>query len=157
MTTEQILAGNKLIAEFMGGIYSNHAKSWGFGNAWINENPIRVQGILYEKAVWAERFEFELKYHESWNDLMPVVEKIENLGYSVEIFKSASHLEPDKIWHRCVIEKMTNWNIKLSSGECDDETGKQYIKTENKILSAWLAVVEFIKWYNLNNKSNETS
>lgn len=84
-----------------------------------------------------------------WNDIMPVVEKIEELGYSVEIFKSASFREPDKIWHRCIIERMENWNV---SG-LDLVTKKReekicYIKTDSKIVSTYKAVVEFIKWHN---------
>ena len=33
--------------------------------------------------------------------------------------------------------------------------GKQYVKTDDKKLSTWTAVVEFIKWYNKNKEINE--
>ena len=141
MTQEQILEGNKLIAEFMG-------LSQGL------PNETRWKKDWFEKEIGI-RHSF-LFYHSDWNWLMEVVEKIESFEYSVEIFKSASHNEPNKIFHRCVIEKMTNWNIELLSlSEEDDNTGKQYVKTDDKKLSTWTAVVEFIKWYNKNKEINE--
>lgn len=78
MTQEEILEGNKLIAEFMGGIYSHYASAWGFGNARIEHEDLKVQGKVYKNAVWAERFETELKYHSSWDWLMPCIGKISN-------------------------------------------------------------------------------
>ena len=65
MTQEEIIKGNKLIAEF------EHRKFFGnlidkFGEGTFNELP-------------------EMKYHTSWSWLMPVVEKIESKGYCVFI------------------------------------------------------------------------
>ena len=68
----------------------------------------------------------ELKFHSDWNWLMEVVEKIESLGYRIEIVK-----------HIC--------RIYLSNKET-------IIISENtpKIEAVYNAVVEFIKWYNEN-------
>ena len=66
----------------------------------------------------------ELKFHSDWNWLMEVVEKIESLGYRIEIVK-----------HIC--------RIYLSNKET-------IIISENtpKIEAVYNACVEFIKWYN---------
>ena len=72
----------------------------------------------------------ELKFHSDWNWLMEVVEKIESLGYRIEIVK-----------HIC--------RIYLSNKET-------IIISENtpKIEAVYNAVVEFIKWYNKQNKDS---
>jgi len=67
MSEEEILEGNKLIAEFMGYKYINPKDScdkWGW---YLNEDDSISE--LYLK---------ELKYHSSWSWLMSVVEKISN-------------------------------------------------------------------------------
>ena len=59
MTQQEIIAGNKLIAEFMG------IKLHGGGTSvfdWVEPSPLDAD---------------KLAYHSSWDWLMPVVEKIE--------------------------------------------------------------------------------
>lgn len=66
-------------------------------------------------------------YETSWNWLMPVVEKIEKLGYGVTIGMGMY----------CVIQDdVTTDDIEFTGME------------ESKILSTHKAVVEFINWYN---------
>lgn len=142
MTHEEIIEGNRLIAEFLGSKFINDAPE-DYPNGYYYQ-PEEMEGDCPTGI--PEDWCFE----SSWDWLMPVVEQIESLNYSVEIFKSASYDEPDKIWHRCIIEKMTNWTLDLALEE-EDDLGKQYIKTDSKILSVWLAVIEFIKWYNQQN------
>ena len=102
---------NKLIAEF---INLNLYKSF-----WHKSN------IATEKQICKEN---NLQFHSDWNWLMEVVEKIESLGYRIEIVK-----------HIC--------RIYLSNKET-------IIISENtpKIEAVYNAVVEFIKWYNNQNK-----
>lgn len=118
MTQEQ-LEGNKLIAEFMG-------LRLGAAGDLINEDAdCHVMGT---------------KYHSSWDDwLMPVVEKIEKdvskapyLGFTVRI-----------VGNSCLI----------SCHEKNKQDGVIYqtpwgYRPLTKIEAVWLAVVEFIKWYN---------
>ena len=66
MSNEEILTGNKLIAEFMGGKLDSHQSKYYY---FINKG----------------RYETELKYNSSWYWLMPVVEKIEASGFDVNI------------------------------------------------------------------------
>ena len=132
MKTSEIIEGNKLIAEFMNGIYSENANAWGFGNARIEHKTKIIQGKKYENLVWAERWEVELKYHSSWDWLIPVVEKIESLNNYTRIETPINKKEL----------RQTYCNI----------DGKEEFKTysKSKIEALWLAVVEFIKWYNEN-------
>ena len=66
MNKEEILAGNALFAEFMGGIL---------------DSPPSKYYYFPKKG----RYETELRYHSSWEWLMLVVEKIESLGFDVKI------------------------------------------------------------------------
>lgn len=61
MVEQEIIEGNKLIAEFM------NVESFNDGR----------YGLLYISPINGKT-EFELKYHSSWDWLMSVVEKIEN-------------------------------------------------------------------------------
>lgn len=142
---KEIIEGNKLIAEFMGG------KIMPYGNS----KP-------YPKGLpnWAlNEYDFDIlkvggfDYHSSWDWLMPVVEKIEKIFQwepdkgkyiSVDYFSiNYSRRYPDYTTITC-ISICTKLNGAMS--EFHD------VKTASlsKIESVWLAVVEFIKWYNQN-------
>lgn len=81
-----------------------------------------------------ERRDFELsqlKYHESWDWLMPVIEKIEEItllsavGMNVNIYNQLTEI-------KC------RWTGEIIA----------YGKGKSRIQAAYYAVVEFIKWYN---------
>ena len=134
----ETLKNNKLIAEFMEfkqckGIRSESGKYfdyWAKENfSCIEEQEIQIEsewgyGLAEQVLLFAE----QLKFHKDWNWLMEVVEKIESLGYRIEIVK-----------HIC--------RIYLSNKET-------IIISENtpKIEAVYIACVEFIKWYNNKNK-----
>jgi hypothetical protein len=65
MKVEEIIEGNKLIAEFMG------FKSYYYSG---ESNMVEVSGKMKSLNSWA-------KYHSSWDWLMPVVNKCYNLQY----------------------------------------------------------------------------
>ena len=106
------LENNKLIAEFLGYI----------------DNGCSEDGFLIHPITNYDVEISSLKYHKDWNWLMEVVEKIESLGYRIEIVK-----------HIC--------RIYLSNKET-------IIISENipKVEAVYNACVEFIKWYNNQNK-----
>ena len=116
MTTEQ---GNKLIAEFMG---------WRFikwcGTDDEEELPM-YQRFEGEEIVHPGIFHAP-EFHEEWNSIMPVVEKIETIA---ELFTITSNY--------CSINNKREATI--------TEVGK------NKIQAVWQAVIRFIEWYNKNN------
>ena len=106
MTEEEIIKGNKLIAEFM--------------------------GLHFHKIGWVDKYHIDgnyesiiLDYNWSWDWLMPVIEKIESLGYAVRILDVGCGIEGDLI-----IERFGT----------------------TKIEGTLLTVIEFIKWYNLKTK-----
>lgn len=106
---KEIEEGNKLIAEFM-------------KNAAVN-SPHKKPNK-------------ELKYHESWDWLMPVVEKIRQTT-------EHGHLITISFYSKG-IGNPTECRIYLN------DLGAEEITTEclNPIEAVWLAVIDFIKWYN---------
>ena len=142
MNQQEIIEGNKLIAEFMG--YQILHRKYQYrnfnssnesyfaddkGEIVCDKNGYEVN--LYPNGDPLEDLS-ELPFNSSWDWLMPVVEKIEDLGYTTNI--CCTHLG----------QNMVNMG---------DRTGRQYsrIVKKSKILAVWLAVVEFIKWYNEEN------
>src|SRR5690349_7440941 len=77
-----------------------------------------------------------MKYHSSWDWLMPVVEKIENDSiYKIRIEGSVVSINNTDILH---------------------SFGGDFFKTSNsKIEALYNAVIEFIKWYNENAAKKE--
>lgn len=120
MTQKQILEGNKLIAIFMEFEYLE---------------PIGVNGNKQHKLrpIFNSDFPNSLKYHFSWDWLMPVVEKIEKTNRYNEYY-------PDMvtIWKDCCV---------ISDGNNGNELVRIYSGT-TKIEAVWLATINFIKWYN---------
>lgn len=72
----------------------------------------------------------DLKFHNDWNWLMLVVEKIESYGHAVEISETY-----------CLISSTTNWTIANIGG--GDYT---------KLSATYEAVINFIEWYNENKQ-----
>jgi len=113
--TNEILEGNKLIAEFMEYMFLddfNYPENNETG--WYNELGNCV-GI-------------ELKFHSSWDWLMSVVEKIELI---------------------IVDELKIEEDITINGTSCYIPAIDKSITKLSKINATYEAVVEFIKWYNL--------
>lgn len=109
---------NKLIAEFMGLQFSKG----------------EYYRPLYNSGDWIP--ENELQYHTSWDWLMPVVEKIENLGYELIIAES-----------RCKINHNTDHSI------------EEVINIDiigSKIDVTYQAVVEFIEGLSVKSVEPDT-
>ena len=115
-----ILEGNKLIAEFMGGHYQVHPM-----NHLGNENEYVFHKSPCEYFSATQFAEDRMHYHHYWDWLMPVVEKIESLGYKWEIGMSST-----TPYHYCKI-----WSIGTVEGI-------------SPLDATYGACVEFIKWYN---------
>lgn len=137
-----IIENNKLIAEFMGlkpkcemdGVYSYLDMPF-FS---IRENDI--DKVIEEIAKYS-------KYHSSWEWLMKVVEKIEGLTL-IETYGEFNKKE--------AIAKIS---VSIEKGFCQILSNGLYlnevisIEGETKIQSVYYACVEFIKWYNNQNKN----
>ena len=125
MTPKEIIEGNKLIAEFMGG----EVKS-------IGDFPNVFWKLSYRPSYSGITIDL-LEYHSSWDWLMPVVEKIENCfeRYVIVTIKGTG----------CHITLFTQYAM-VHNGI--DFPNIDYHHENSKIEAVWLAVVEFIKWYN---------
>ena len=73
----------------------------------------------------------DLKFHSSWDWLMPVVEKIESLGLQSEIGRKD-----------CRVYKY----LDIMSAETEDIVS--IFSKVSKIEAVWLAVIKLILWYN---------
>ena len=109
MEKETIKENNKLIGEFMGDIFKTN---FTVGSDLVPEGWLRKLNNMHYG---------NLKYHSSWDWLMPVVEKCYSMD---EYFKYKEETE----------RQFYPSGIELST----------------KIESVWFACVEFIKWYNAN-------
>lgn len=119
-----IIEGNKLIAEFLQFDYSD-APSDGTCNS----------------------DESYLKYHSSWDCLMPVVEKIEALD----------DLIVNKVWvsingNSCGMWTYFDPKDVLRIGTENNSFKIKHVSKEGKLKATWLAVIAFIEWYNNQNK-----
>jgi hypothetical protein len=120
------MESNKLIAEFMGvkpTMESPDVYSYNDGVFFMvrEDNPEKVMEAIAKYA----------KYHTSWDWLMPVVEKIEDIEtIDVDILTNGT--------------KIYEWR---SGGEVIVNNCAE-ISFTNKIEHTYSAVVEFIKWYN---------
>ena len=104
---------NELIAEFMGLL--------------VFPNTEEMQAYPLDKLIeWV--YPYQIKYYESWDWLMPVVEKIDNLNDGKYIVT----IEP-------MITIISNMG----------EAPIVEIPFSNRLQNTYKAVVEFIKWYNL--------
>jgi hypothetical protein len=116
-------AKNKLIVEFMGIKPINVMK-----DVWaISKQPwVSVTENSAEKAI--ETFCKSLKYHTDWSWLMPVVEKINDLGYNVRFDMQDYY----------VINNDAEIAVEPSCG------------SETWIEGVYGIVVDFIEWHNQN-------
>lgn len=139
MTPEQIINGNKLIADFMG------YKTWVAENGTVMaEDDLTYAGHLSHFACF--------QYRNNWNLLVPVVEKIEALkNDSINLNKVWTNIDGCK----CSIWTFFDVNDLLRSAEND---GKFRVKRNgsSKIEATFLAVIDFISWYNQQLASMQT-
>ena len=120
MEKKNVLNGNKLITEFM-----NVKKDI------YDKQPMLIMG---DKIL--ETFDKTPHFHNSWDWLMPVVEKIEDFSEvgSIEICTGAIF-----IW---------------SSSEINSKIIVEEHVIKSKIEAVYKTVIKFIKWYN-KNKIND--
>lgn len=140
MKNEEIVEGNKLIAEFMcmknddGTFYVNIYGGFPEGTLHFINLPINYH--------WPMNGFDSHKWNSSWDWLMPVVEKIEHLyedKHTLPRFEINSH--------------HSTFDIKDFECVCGSySSSPEKVKFNSKIEATWHVVVEFIKWYNDNKK-----
>lgn len=133
----EILECNKLIAKFMGysKIEDTSNLTCDTKELWIeNKNAEPNKRILQGLP----------DYHSSWDWLMPVVEKIESFSAG--------------LYHSFSVKIQDNY-CGILCHEQNRQSGIIYqtpygTNPESKIVATWDAVVEFIKWHNLNQPTH---
>lgn len=111
-----VVSGNKIIAEFMGIL-------------------VQMKGNFLHTS---EHFGNKLvKYHSSWDWLIPVVEKIEGMGYDTQI-------------HRTILDDYIGHELCIAvEGKDTYEDGFDVIgRGSNKMEATYNGVTQFILWYN---------
>jgi hypothetical protein len=115
MKTEEIMAGNRLLADFMG--FQQTSIGW-FDN----------DGVL---SIAGDNTFDELRFKESWDWLMPVVEKIESIEDNFGGQRFNVQIEQ---CFCCIIENRTSHDIVI-------------FDSDTKMEAVFAACVEFAKWY----------
>lgn len=139
MSTEEILNGNKLIAEFMGYTWSKE----GDGKTYLKK-------FIEQKDIYSTKPD-QLQYNSSWNWLMPVVEKIEHLYEQQKVYPI---FEISVIRCRLALLhplKYKVWTVGIAPVNTFDD-----IVASSKIEALWMVIIEFIKYYNENEKENKS-
>ena len=133
---ENIIENNKIIAEFLDWEFDDLSETF--------ETPFLK--LVDPHAFGDEQYscklqDFELEFHSDWNWLMRVVEKIENLQdenncaiYNVQIEQSFTEIIDNHTYETIIYN----------------------IDADSKIEAVYNTVIEFIKWYNEQNKTNES-
>ena len=129
---KNIVENNKLIAEFMGEF--DKILSTGNIHSWSDAPFYYTTEDTKEKVI--KNISKYSKYSKDWNWLMSVVEKIESIEYGV--------YQVDILQEGCKILKKCSLLIDKTVSKLEPDT--------TKIKSVYLACVEFIKWYNEQNK-----
>ncbi len=130
MTQEEIIDSNKMIAEFMG---ENQLidNTLGFTYWTFDEKLTEIIDDLMLGPNWVGG---NFKFHKSWSWLMPVVEKIETF-----IFENDEYYNFN-ILGGCYVTIISSHGNELVTSD----------EGQSKLECVWLAVIEFIKWYNEN-------
>ena len=110
---------NRLIAEFME-----------LDMEVSNKGIVEYYHLEFDSGEW---YEAEYLPYDEWKGLMPVVEKIESLGYTFE----KNYQRVDKDWQSLIVK-----GNDILYQEFNDDSLK----------SSYYVVVKFIKWYNNQSK-----
>jgi hypothetical protein len=135
MNKKEIIQNNKLIAAFMiNGDKLCVPRGKHFTNGMIfsrKAEPEKRHKNLTIDDLDVDEYIPYFEYHYSWEWIMPVIEKIESLDYSSEIY--------------CIggFEHRTQF---FSCGICPFKA----INFKRKLESVYDAVINFIRWYNEN-------
>ena len=145
LTQEEIITGNKLIAEF---ITIEIKDGW-----YYFDHPI----IHEAELAYFKNFRF----HSSWDWLMPVVEKIEEMGhYTVMGIECYDSVKFDRKEVELYFSPNQSYllHLKIQNYKVESDTWKHPMykfhiikqfdfRKHGRLLGLWFAIVEFIKWY----------
>ena len=126
ISNEKIAKGNELIAKYVG-MQQGKPNETRWASDWFDVDGF-IDGARHKK----------LLFHDSWDWLMPVVEKIE-MTTVYSITTDYDRRDEFKGWS---VHLYTLWPKDEIIGYILDK------RFETKREATWYAVVEYIKWYN---------
>jgi hypothetical protein len=124
---QSIIAGNKLIMDFLGWKHHSGDVYW-FPNLYPSQEHYTGETTFNVD---------EARFHSSWHWLMPVIEKIESLGFTVTLQ-----------YYQCQIFDNSK---KYPDSRIIDADFK-----DTKLENAWDGVIGFIRWYNSEQSVKES-
>lgn len=130
MEKNEILEGNCLIVEFMN--VQKHPRYKKGEDVWMRHKEYRVEPFGYFDAD-------DLKYHSSWDWLMPVVEKINILAINNE-GEMGVYINPNI--------------VTIGENEHHPICMITIANHPTLIEMVWFCIVTFIRWYNTNNPTS---
>lgn len=144
MKTEE---GNKLIAEFMELVENTkpHERSFSLKPGYT---PSSFTSFVHDNMPDESWYVYP-KFHSSWDWLMPVVDKIENLPTSKIIERPVLYCNRD------YNKEIYAAGFKEGFPAMDSDYYGNSVIDKTKILAVWQACVNFINWYNENSNQNE--
>ncbi len=131
-TIENIIKNNELIALFMGGRFETNLSFTYTKSGWF-DTPAN------DNCQVAQSYSF--KYHSDWNWLMPVIEKICTIKFGNEFgFNGHTFLH--------------KFGMQNREGQVTAQFyGFELFQSETIINATYLAVIDFVKWYNISIKT----
>jgi hypothetical protein len=125
----------------------------------MKENKLIAEFMEYPDFGTKGDFSY-LNYHKSWDWLMPVVDKIEEMGFTTSIKTSYARINPKKnAGYEHYISYITwnedGWSSRKPHASYDDDYDMGNISYSPKEIidkrrAVYEAVIAFINWYNKN-------
>lgn len=158
MTQEEIIEGNKVISEFLGAkfvYYTLDRKDQTKELAFIDQTSSPPLNHMWRCSLTPENnfswsYPHDLRYHNDWNKLMRVIEKIEAISIPIKKYNTIEWFEIHMHLNKVQINSGLNHPNIVSPYSYHDYNWE----SETKIEATWKCVVKFIKWYSLRQKEN---
>jgi hypothetical protein len=145
MTKEEIREGNISIASFLGEV----REVWKFNKqstlGWFGETALKYRRELMRMDIGEAILIEHLQFHSSFDWLMPVVEKIAKL--KLKYLNDEEEYNPYPTTFS-MPDKEGNLMVRLHA--------HQLFTAPTLLEATWLAVVDFIQWYNTQQQLKQT-
>lgn len=131
MTQDEIVKGNKLIAEFMGYVFWKHSSDSRFPKGFWSKPGCKMAELIFDH---------------DWNELMSVVEKISNIHYPDYYNGRPRDHEQEHEYDDCAYPR--TFGMRDAEGNYMVRFNADQLHTAPTFIEAvWLAVTSFIQWY----------